>query len=252
MKNSLKQEMFKFIHQRIPLYGGVALLVLMFYTAVSRSAISRITMVQGFGDGQWISIIMITIASTFIAMEYQNNTITTLFYKSSNTSTIYFAKLLVILIYGLLLIVLGTMLTFIFKAVLIGNQFSWMDSYHQRSLLIDFFLTQAGSFVYMLFIISLAFFLIVWIKTNAAVVGIGLAVGFLGSALSSFVMSALPGLISILKWNPLNMIHILVQLTSANDIKFSHLSNAELIIGNLAYVAAFSILGSIIFKNRHV
>ncbi|WP_054735757.1 ABC transporter permease [Lentilactobacillus parafarraginis] len=96
MKRSLQREFYKFYHQRVPLYGAVILLVLMLYTTVSQSGISENVIVHGFGAGQWITIIMVAIASSFVAMEYQNRTIMTLFYKSNNQATIFFAKFLVI------------------------------------------------------------------------------------------------------------------------------------------------------------
>lgn len=147
---------------------------------------------QGFGAGQWITIIMITIASTFVAMEYQNRTIITVFYKSSNKSAIYFAKLIVMLVYGVLMLILGMILTFILKAIMVGGKYQWGTTYGQHSLLTDLLLNTTGTFIYLVFIIAFAFLLIILIRVNAAVVGIGLVIIFMGADFSSLVMSALP------------------------------------------------------------
>lgn len=252
MKNSLKQEIFKFQHQRIPLYGVIALVILMLYSAFSQSHVTRKIIAQGLGAGQWITIIMITIASTFMAMEYQNRTIMTLFYKNSHKSLIYFTKMLVITFYGLFLVVMSVILTFILKAFMVGSRFSWSSTVGQHSLLLDLILNAVGTFVYILFIVTLAFLLIVLIRVNAAVVGIGLAIGFLGSGFSSVIMDALPNLITILRWNPLNMIIVINQLANGSFAKYSSLNSVELIIANLVYAIFFSIIGDIVFKNRRV
>lgn len=252
MKNSLKQEFFKFSHQRIPLYGAIALLILMLYSAVSKSGVSRGIVAQGFGAGQWVTIIMITIASTFMAMEYQNRTIMTLFYKSSNKSFIYFAKLIVITLYGGSLLLLGIVLTFILKMVMVGNRYSWLANYNQHPLWADLLLNILGTLVYLIFIITLAFFLIALIKVNAAVVGVGLAVIFLGADLSALVMSGLPAIASIVKWNPLNMIFVINQFTNAIYAKISGLSDFQLVAANIVYAIIFIVVGDVLFKNRRV
>ena len=60
-----------------------ALALFMLETAISGPIKPRI-IAQGFGLGQWVILIMITISPTFLALEYKNNTIITLFYKNSN------------------------------------------------------------------------------------------------------------------------------------------------------------------------
>ncbi|EHO51799.1 ABC transporter permease [Lentilactobacillus kisonensis] len=253
MKNSLKQEFFKFSHQRIPLYGVIALFVLMLYSAVSKSGVSRGIVAQGFGAGQWVTIIMITIASTFMAMEYQNRTIMTLFYKSSHKAYIYTAKMLVIILYGLALMVLSFLITVIFKALFVGNRYQWTTSFKHSDLINALLMSLTGSFIYILFIVTLAFFLISWIKNNPAVVGIGLAIIFLGAAFSSVIMGNFPSLIPLLKWNPLNMIYVINQLMIPGYFsKISYLSTDQIIIANIAYMIIFSVFGYLIFKKRRV
>ncbi|KRM41820.1 ABC transporter permease [Lentilactobacillus parafarraginis] len=252
MKRSLQREFYKFYHQRVPLYGAVILLVLMLYTTVSQSGISENVIVHGFGAGQWITIIMVAIASSFVAMEYQNRTIMTLFYKSNNQATIFFAKFLVISLYGGLLTVMSLVVTLIFKMIFVGNHYSWTTIYQQHHLIVGLTLNMVGAVIYMLFIIALAFLLITVIRVNAAVVGIGLAIGFFGAGLSSFMMGAFPGLTAIIKWNPLNMINIIGQLANANDSKFSLLTDSQLIWANLTYVLIFLIVGMVVFKRQRV
>ncbi|MCH4164946.1 MAG: ABC transporter permease [Lentilactobacillus diolivorans] len=253
MKNNLVQEFYKFKHQRIPLYGVITLLVLMLYSAFSGTKISKTTIAQGFGVGQWIVLIIITVGSTFFEMEYENNTIVALLYKNSSKVKIYLNKFLVIILYGTALVIIGIVMTFLFKALLVGKQFRWTASYQQTSLLNALLLNLVGIFIYLLFIESLAFLLISWIKNNAAVIGIGLGISFLGASLSSVIMSDFPGLIPLMKWNPFNMIYVMNQLAVPKKfIKISYLTNSQIITCNIIYIIIFMILGYLLFKKRRV
>lgn len=94
--------------------------------------------------------------------------------------------------------------------------------------------------------------MITLIRVNAAVIGIGLAIGFLGLDISSAFITAFPVLTMITKWNPLNMISVMGQLADSSYIRFSLLSSSQLIYGNLIYAVIFLISGYFLFKKRHV
>ncbi|GLB47335.1 membrane protein [Philodulcilactobacillus myokoensis] len=246
MKFSLQQEFYKFNHQKISFYGLIILLILMIYSAFSNKT-STDTIIQNFGAGQWLTIIVITISSTFLSMEYTNNTILTLFYKRPNKFVIYFSKLFVLVIYSAISLVLSVFVTFILKELIVGGQYHWSD------LVSALFLNVLGTFIYLMFIITLALLLISVFKNNAVVVGLGLFNSFLGASLSSAIMSDFPGSISLLKWNPFNMIYIMNQLSFPKDfIKISYLSNLQIIIANIFYIVLFGLLGYSMFKKRRV
>lgn len=253
MRRSLKQEFYKFRHQRTPLYGAVALLVLMLYSAISKSNVTKDIIAQSFGSGQWITIIMITIASTFVAMEYQNNTIILLFYKSSHKLELYVSKLLVILTYGVELLIMSVIITFTLKFLLVRNKYGWFQHYQQSTILNVFFLNLLGTVIYLSFVVTLAFLLISLFKNNAVVIGLGLATVFLGSTFSSLVMSTFTGLIPFMKWNPFNMIYIVNQLADSKEFaKFSYLNNSQLVTANLVYIIMFIVVGYLLFRKRRV
>lgn len=252
MKSNLVREFYKFRHQRIPLYGVIALLLLMLYSAFDGTKVSRLTISQGFGAGQWIILILITVGSTFVDMEYQNGTIVTLLYKNSNKVRIYLAKLMVINLYGVALLALSMIFTMVLKVLLIGGQYSWGSIYDQRSLINDFSLNMLGSLIYMFFIVTLAFLLISLVKANAAVVGIGLVIVFFGSYFSTLLLTTVPSLKAITAWNPFNMIFIINQLSNSTYMKFTYLTSSQLIIGNIAYTFLFVVLGYLLFKKRRI
>lgn len=253
MKINLQHEFYKFAHRRIPLYSILILLGLMFYTVGSNSdEVTRSLVSQGFGASQWAAIIVIAISSDMIAMEWRNHTMDTLMYKTANKNALYLAKFLVLVVYSFVLLVCGTVFTFIIKDLILGSKFSWQDNFNGHSLINALFLNMGGAMIYLIFIISLSLMLILLIKSDATVIMIGLAIGFLGADLSNLAMATFSGLKSILAWNPLNMINIITQLSNNKMLKVTCLTDTELIIGNLVYAVIFFWLGILIFKKRSV
>ncbi|HIY91456.1 ABC transporter permease [Companilactobacillus sp. HBUAS56275] len=239
MLRSLKQEFFKFRYQRMPLYGLMTLLILMIYTYLTNHN-ADFLLKSGFGASQWVIIILITVASSIISIEYQNNTIINLLYKTSQKWQIYLAKFLVMLFYSLFLLLMNLIFTIILKFILFNN-------YH-NAFLKPLLLNLTGGFIYSFFIIALAFLLISWLKINPLVIGIGLVMGFLGASIST----ALYSIFNPIKWNPLNMIYVSNQLANPHFIHSSHLNNSELIVATCLYAALFLIVGYQIFKKRSI
>lgn len=247
---SLRAELFKFSHQKSVLAGMLILILLMVYSVLT-TKVDATQVIFEFGAVQWIPIIMIAVGSTFFAMEYQNRTILILLYKNTKRWQIYWAKLLIVWFYSLVLTLIATLLTIVLKSLLVRTPWSALISNHQTQLAL---LTGnvIGTVIYALFIVTLSFMLIMLIKINVAVIGIGLALGFLGAGVSVALMGAFTSLIPILRWNPLNMIFITQQLANPAYATVSHLSSFEIIGGNLIYATIFIILGYSLFKKRRI
>lgn len=179
-------------------------------------------------------------------MEYRNNTMVTLLFKSNHPFTIYFAKLITLVVYGITLLLAGFICSLILM-LLLGNNYSWSDNFHGYSLITALGYNFLGAFIYLLFTISLSLLLVILLKSNSIVIIIGLAVDFLGANFSGLLMNILPK--QLWAWNPLNMINIIVQLSNQSVIKITHLSNFELFLGNGCYTLLFIILGLWAFKN---
>lgn len=247
---SLRAELFKFSHQKSALAGILILILLMVYSVLT-TKVDSTQVIFEFGAVQWIPIIMIAVGSTFFAMEYQNRTILILLYKNTKRWQIYWAKLTIVWLYSLVLTLIAILLTIVLKSLLVRTPWSALISNHQTllTLLIG---NVIGTVIYALFIVTLSFMLIMLIKINVAVIGIGLALGFLGAGVSVALMDAFTSLIPILRWNPLNMIFITQQLANPVYTTVSHLSSFEIIGGNLSYAAIFIILGYGLFKKRRI
>ncbi|WP_304057495.1 ABC transporter permease [Levilactobacillus namurensis] len=252
MRTSIAMESYKFWHQKASLYGILVLLGLMSYSAIT-TKVGPKQWIFEFGATQWIVIILLAVGSSFWSMEYQNHTITLLLYKQVNRRIIYGAKLVVILLYGVALTCIATLVTFILKFLMVGQRYDWLTTQiNQRPLITELLLNVCGTLIYACFIVTLASLLIMLIRINAAVIGIGLAIGFLGAGISVALMAALTPWSGILKWGPLNMIFITQQLSNPSYTQISHLTNPAIMGGTLAYAALFTWLGYLLFKHRHV
>ncbi|RMC39100.1 MULTISPECIES: ABC transporter permease [unclassified Lactobacillus] len=248
---SLKEEFYKFYHQKVAMYGVITMLVLMVYSALTTN-ITKNTLAFGFGSVEWIPIILIAVGSAFFAMEYSNNTIIMLIYKNSSKLKIYLAKLIVVFVYGFILTIGAILFTFILNWLFVPGGFSWGAAFHAHTLRDALILNMFGEVIYSVFIIGLSFMLTMLVKINAVVICIGLALAFFGASLSAGLMSSLPSLVKIIKWNPLNMIFISQQLTRSSIILKSNLTNMQLIVTTLIYGILFAIIGYYLFKNRRV
>lgn len=245
MSSSLSREFYKFIHQRTPFYGLLVMIGLMLYSSIPTYKVNSFLITQGFGAIQWCSIIMVAISADFISMEFRNNTMITLLFKS-NPFTIYITKLIILIGYGFTLLISGFLCSLIFMQ-LFGKHYSWSSNFHGHTLISALILNNLGAATYLLFTISLSLLLVILLKSNSIVIIAGLAIDFLGANFSSLLMGVLPK--QIWAWNPLNMINIIIQLSNQNTTLITHLSNFALILGNVCYALLFIILGLWFFKN---
>lgn len=250
MKTILSHEFYKMTHQRSSWLTIIVLFGLMLYTSIPTAYINKGLVSQGFGAGQWVIIIAIALSANFIAMEFKNNTMTTLLYKSPNRRSVFLSKLIVLIVYNFLLLIISFLLALVIKFLLVNNRFDWNALYHQHSLIDNLLINLTGVAIYLLFIITFSLMLITIVKSNAIVIVVGLFIGFLGSTISDIMMKAIPGIKSVLAWDPLNMINIITQLSGSNGVPVSNLTNGELIAGNLIYAVIFLLIGLWTFNKR--
>ena len=85
--------------------------------------------------------------------------------------------------------------------------------------------------------------------------GVSIAVGIV----FYFATSILSGILTIvvdkwewLKWNPISMMNIMVQITDKGMRKVTKLELHELFIGNIVYIIIFLILLVFVFKKKNV
>ncbi|WEV39696.1 ABC transporter permease [Lactobacillus sp. ESL0681] len=251
MIDSFKNESYKFSHQKTPVYGLIALIMVMLYSAIV-AKITKNTLIIGFGAIEWLPIILIATGSTFFSMEYSNNTIMLLMYKGSKKFEIYIAKFLVIFLYGLWLTSFAVVTTFLLKFILVNNKYSWLAIDQGRPLVTNLLLNMLGSVIYSFFIVAFSFMLIMLVKNNAIVICSDLVIGFLGASVSTALLKLFPVAVNVLKWNSLNMIFISQQLARGAYTQISKLTNQQLVLGTFGYGVIFLLLGYLLFKHQKV
>ena len=251
MNTNFKREIYKFSHENIALYGLIVLIVTMTYNFFTKP-ITRQSLSYGFGAIEWIPLIVITVASAIFSMEYKNNTIIMLEYKTSSKYQIYFAKFWVVLIYSFFLTVIAFLLTLILSMFFNAARYDWLVTKNINNLLNGLLANLAGALIYSFFSIGLSFMLIMLVKNNAVVVCFGIVLAFFGASFSRGLMQSFPNFISTIKWNFLNMIFISQQLSNPNLSLKSNLSSVELIIANIVYGIIFVVWGYYLFKHRRV
>lgn len=247
----LKQEIYKFSHENIALYGPIVLIATMIYNFFTSSTMSH-SLSYGFGAIEWIPLIVITVASAIFSMEYKNNTIIMLEYKTSSKFQIYFSKFLVVLVYSFLLTAIAFLFTLILSMFFNNVRYDWLVTKNGNNLLNGLLANLAGALIYSFFSIGLSFMLIMLVKNNAVVVCFGIVLAFFGTSFSKGLMQTFPHFISTIKWNFLNMTFISQQLSNPSLSLKSNLSSLELIIANIIYGIAFMVMGYYLFKHRQV
>lgn len=251
MNTNFKREIYKFSHENIALYGLIVLIVTMTYNFFTKP-ITRQSLSYGFGTIEWIPLIVITVASAVFSMEYKNNTIIMLEYKTSSKYQIYFAKFWVVLIYSFFLTIIAFLLTLILSMFFNAARYDWLVNKNGNNLLNDLLINLAGALIYSFFSIGLSFMLIMLVKNNAVVVCFGIVLAFFGASFSRGLMQSFPNFIGTIKWNFLNMIFISQQLSNPSLSLKSNLSSVELIIANIVYGIIFVVWGYYLFKHRRV
>ncbi|MBH9989243.1 MULTISPECIES: ABC transporter permease [unclassified Lactobacillus] len=248
---SFKQEIYKLRHENIALYGLIILIVTMIYNFFTNPITSQ-SLSYGFGAIEWIPLIVITVASAIFSMEYKNNTIIMLEYKTSSKFQIYFSKFLVVLVYSFLLTVIAFLLTLMLSVIFNTGRYDWLAVHNGHTLLNGLLANLAGALIYSFFSIGLSFMLIMLVKNNSVVVCFGIGLAFFGASFSKGLMQTFPHFISTIKWNFLNMTFISQQLSKPSLSLKSNLSSLELIIANIVYGIIFMVLGYYLFKHRRV
>lgn len=253
MTLNLRREFIKFKSRTISWITPIILLLLMIITGIATAKSEReITTMATYNSSQWIILAIILVSSSIFSMEYQNNSIITEVYKSSNKINLYLAKLIVILAYNLFLHVLAILYTMVLQLTPLNTHLNWFSTnqYHQ-SLLQNMISTSLIDLITSTMIISTVFLISCIIKNNTIAVTLNLVIIFLGQGISASLLRSNPHIIHVLKWNPLNMTNLTMQYFNYSVYHdSSHLSNLQLLIGTLIYTILFFYIGYLIFKKR--
>ncbi|KRL95843.1 ABC transporter permease [Levilactobacillus hammesii] len=252
MAFSLYQEFYKLNHRKLTWLAPLVLLILMILTGLSIGYNeSKLLMATCYNAPDWIMLILVVVGATTFSMEFQNNAILTLLYKSPNKALVYLSKYIVILVYNLWLHLLAMLFTLGLHTIPMNQSVSWSAIYlYQQPLWENMLKTVAVDVLTTTFIISLIFLLSCLINSNAVVISVSLLMVFMGQFVSANLLNA-EKFTQILRWNPFNMTNLTRQYYNYTTyFDTSHLLNQQLLQGTLSYTLLFIVVGYLIFRKK--
>ena len=252
MAYSIKQEFYKLIHRKITWISAILLLFLMILTGFAMAEdTKKLVLALTYDSSDFIMFILVIVGATSFSMEFQNNAILTLLYKSANKIEVYLSKYLAIFIYDIFLHVLAIFYTIVLRYTIFRYNVDWNTIYlYHQPVWINMLATSAIDLISTMLIITIVFLLSCIINNNAIVITVSLLVTFMGQSISASLMNK-HMLIRVMKWNPFNMIDLTRQYANYSMyVLTTHLSNPQLLLGSLIYIIIFFIIGYLIFRKK--
>ncbi|EHO51732.1 ABC transporter permease [Lentilactobacillus kisonensis] len=248
MQKSLYREFYKFTHKKLTWFAP--LLLLAFMGAFIAYPTARLLAMLTYDSGDVITVILVIVGSTMFSMEFQNHAILTLLYRSPRKLDVYFAKLITIFVYDIILHVIAIIFTLIVASTIKPVSWSAVYRYHQP-LIVNMFSLVGVDLVTSMLIISLIFLISTIINSNAIVVTLSLAIVFFGEGISADLMNNNSPLASLAKWNPFNMYMATLQYGNYPEYHATTLlTNPQIITGALAYIMIFFVAGYLVFRKK--
>ena len=252
MAYSIKQELYKLAHRKITWISAILLLFLMILTGFAMAEdTKKLVLALTYDSSDFIMFILVIVGATSFSMEFQNNAILTLLYKSANKIEVYLSKYLAIFIYDIFLHVLAIIYTIILRYTIFRSNVNWNSIYlYHQPIWINMLKVSAIDLVSTMLIITIVFLLSCIINNNAVVITVSLLVTFLGQGISSS-LTRRHMLVVIMKWNPFNMVNLTRQYGNfITYVEITHLRNPQILLGSIIYIMIFFIIGYLIFRKK--
>lgn len=179
-------------------------------------------------------------------MEFYYGTIKNLLYRRYDRLSIILSKILAILIYSLMIYIIIIVFTIIIKYILLPDLDIFKDD-----LFNNLIFSSIGQFVSLWLILSITMLLSCIIKNPGISISLGIMMYFALSIISS-ILTQLIIKWEWIKWNPLNMLNLSVQITNESFESITHLKVYELFMGNILYIFIFILLITLVFSKKRV
>ncbi|MBJ6299602.1 ABC transporter permease subunit, partial [Staphylococcus aureus] len=121
----------------------------------------------------------------------------------------------------------------------------------ELSSLSKMLLTGLGTYVGTWLVLSVTLLISCAMKSPGVSIAVGIVFYFATSILSGLLTIAVDKW-EWLKWNPINMMNIMVQIIDEGLKKITKLELHELFIGNIVYIAIFLVLVVLVFKKKDI
>ena len=244
MGTLIKQECFKLFKKKSTFIIPIVIIAIMLILAIVSSQYSSIfspeeNFKNGYSSFSWAIFLLIIQASTIITMEFHYGTIKNLLYRT-------------LFIYSIIIFAIFLGITIVLHLIFNGDTSLIEASQNKESLLSDLLLRTLGVFVAMWLLISLTLLISCIMKSPGVSIAVGIIFYFAVSIISG-ILFAIINKWEWLKWNPINMMNIQIQVIDNKAFKeLTKLELHELFIGNIVYILIFLILVVWIFKKKNV
>lgn len=207
-----------------------------------------------FASLSFTVLILIAASSTIISTEYEYNTIKNIVMQPYSRTMILISKWLTILTYAIGIYLLSILMSLMNKFIFFNNSFSLTDKLNGKENMIwqDWLIVNGANFITLWLILSIVFLLASVMKKGAVAVIVGVVSYFAMNIIGS-MMFVLIERWEFLKWNPLNFLNYPGQLANVGILsELTHLSNTQLLIGNLSYIVLFMGVGLYFFSKKEI
>ncbi|WP_162193528.1 ABC transporter permease [Staphylococcus caprae] len=256
MGTLIKQECFKLYKKKSTFIIPIIVILLMVVQAIISKNYDDVFSPQSsiesaFSGFSWFIFLLIIQASTIISMEFYHGTIKNLLYRKYTRTNIIISKIITLVIFSLLYFIISIVVGFILWAIFF-NDINLLESKgDELSLLSKMLLTGLGTYVGTWLVLSVTLLISCAMKSPGVSIAVGIVFYFATSILSG-ILTIIVDKWEWLKWNPISMMNIMVQIIDKEMKKFTKLELHELFIGNIVYIIIFLILVVFVFKKKNV
>ncbi len=256
MGTLIKQECFKLCKKKSTFIIPIIIILLMVVQAIISKNYDDVFSPQSsiesaFSGFSWFIFLLIIQASTIISMEFYHGTIKNLLYRKYTRTNIIISKIITLVIFSLLYFIISIIVGFILWAIFF-NDINLLESKgDELSLLSKMLLTGLGTYVGTWLVLSVTLLISCAMKSPGVSIAVGIVFYFATSILSG-ILTIIVDKWEWLKWNPISMMNIMIQIVDKSMKKYTKLELHELFIGNIVYIIIFLILVVLVFKKKNV
>ena len=256
MGTLIKQECFKLCKKKSTFIIPIIVILLMVVQAIISKNYDDVFSPQSsiesaFSGFSWFIFLLIIQASTIISMEFYHGTIKNLLYRKYTRTNIIISKIITLVIFSLLYFIISIVVGFILWAIFF-NDINLLESKgDELSLLSKMLLTGLGTYVGTWLVLSVTLLISCAMKSPGVSIAVGIVFYFATSILSG-ILTIIVDKWEWLKWNPISMMNIMIQIVDKSMKKYTKLELHELFIGNIVYIIIFLILVVLVFKKKNV
>ncbi|MVF15994.1 ABC transporter permease [Fructilactobacillus sanfranciscensis] len=252
-----KKEFFKLINQS-KTYVLILLLIIqnMFFAVISSKYpshfVSKELFVSDYASLSFIGIILIIHAASIIPMEFEFNTMKNILISKYSRQEIIISKILLTATYSIILYLIAMISTIINKFLFFQNDFYLNDHLKNSTQTIFRYWieTNATNILTLWLILSIVILISCALKKSSIAVAIGI-IGYLILNIISNSMFILIKKFHFLKWNPINLLNLPLQVSLPDKMnKLTLLSNHQMIICIIIYIIVFNIISITFFSKK--